>query len=290
MHRRLSELHPWFYRTRVAELRLERRALDRIRRVRFARQAVPDVLPIVLVRHASVLRRKLLDLDPRLQETKIVNLRLAAATIDGLVIRPGEVFSFWERIGPPTARRGFVEGLLLRRGRISVGVGGGLCQLSNLLYWMALHTPLEVVERHHHGFDPFPDSGRVLPFGSGATVFYNYGDLRLANRTSQPFQLSVRVGRTRLHGAIATDRPWPLAYHVEEVGHRFVRESGGQVVRDNELWKRTIDRETGLTVDRALVTRNHSLVAYPVPPSLLAEPIAEHGGASLDGDGRLRAR
>lgn len=290
MHRRLSELHPWLHTARVAELRLERRASDRLRRVRFARRSAPDLLPIVLVRHASMLRRQLLHLDPRLQETKIVNLRLAAAAIDGLVIRPAEVFSFWERIGPPTARRGYVEGLLLRRGRISVGVGGGLCQLSNLLYWMALHTPLEVVERHHHGFDPFPDSGRVLPFGSGATVFYNYGDLRLGNPTGQTFQLSVRVGTTRLHGAIATDRPWPLSYHVDEVGHRFAPGPGGHVFRDNELWRRSIERETGRTVDRRLVTRNHSLVAYPVAPELLEDPISAGGGASLDDDGGVRAR
>ncbi|MFJ8513275.1 VanW family protein [Lysinibacillus xylanilyticus] len=51
--------------------------------------------------------------------------------------------------------------------KVKTGVGGGICQLANLLYWMALHTPLIVTERHHHSFDPFPDSGRTLPFGSG---------------------------------------------------------------------------------------------------------------------------
>lgn len=289
MRRRLSTLHPWLYSTRVAELRLERRVADRLRRVRFARHIAPTPLPVVLVHHSSVLRRQLLDLDPRLQESKIVNLRLAVASIDGLVIGSGETFSFWERIGPPTAARGFVEGLILRRGRIEAGVGGGLCQLSNLLYWMALHTPLEIAERHHHGFDPFPDSGRVLPFGSGATVFYNYGDLRLTNPTSQPMQLAVRVGEKDLVGAIATDRPWPLAYHVEEVGHRFARAPTGAVFRDNELWRRSVDRHTGRTLDRQLVTRNHSLVTYAVAEDQL-DARAPDDGASLRRDGRLRAR
>ena len=111
MRRRLSTLHPWLYSTRVAELRLERRVADRLRRVRFARHIAPTPLPVVLVHHSSVLRRQLLDLDPRLQESKIVNLRLAVASIDGLVIGPGETFSFWERIGQPTAARGAVPGL-----------------------------------------------------------------------------------------------------------------------------------------------------------------------------------
>jgi len=280
-------LHPWLYAARAGELRLERRLSDGIRRVPFAGSVSEDPLAVTLIRHASVLRRRLHDLDPRLQETKIVNLRLAAATIDGLVIRPGEMFSFWNRVGPPTAARRFVDGLILRGGRITVGIGGGLCQLSNLLYWMALHTPLVVAEQHHHGFDPFPDSRRVLPFGSGATIFYNYGDLRFANPTDQPIRVGVSVGRTRLHGCITTDRPWPLAYHVEEHGHRFVRGPDGLVFRDNELWRRVVDRRTGETVERTLITRNHALVAYPVPEALLGA--GEEAGVGSGASGALGA-
>lgn len=289
MRRPISQLHPWLYAARSAELRLERRVSDRIRRVPFARTVAEEQLPIALVRHASVLRRRLLDLDPRLQETKIVNLTLAAATVDGLLIKPGETFSFWDRVGPPTAARGFVEGLILKGGTITAGVGGGLCQLSNLLYWMALHTPLEVVEQHHHGFDPFPDSGRVLPFGSGATIFWSYGDLRLANPTDQPIQLRACVGGTRLHGSIRTDRAWPLSYHVEEVGHRFLREADGIIYRENELWRRIVDRHSGATINRTLITRNHAIVGYPVPEGLIEVASGAAPGASLADDGGIRA-
>jgi vancomycin resistance protein VanW len=48
---------------------------------------------------------------------------------------------------------------------------------------LALHSPLEIKERHHHSFDPFPDENRVLPFGRGASIFYNYVDLRFINPT-----------------------------------------------------------------------------------------------------------
>jgi vancomycin resistance protein VanW len=265
---RLSTLHPAIYAARVGELRLERKLVDRWRRVPFARRQSPVELPIVLIHHRSILRRRLGGADPRLQETKIVNLRLGAAAIDGLVIEPGEVFSFWQRVGEPTAERGFVEGLVLRSGGVGSAVGGGLCQLSNLLYWMALHTPLEVVERHHHGFDPFPDVGRVLPFGSGATVFFNYGELRLRNPTDQSFRLRTWVTAQHLRGSIATDRPWPLRYHVEERAHAFQRATDGRVFRDNELWRRSVDQATGRTVDLALVTRNHAEVKYALPDGL----------------------
>ena len=62
-----------------------------------------------------------------------------------------------------------MEGMILRNGRVASGVGGGLCQMTNLLYWMTLHTPLTVTERWRHGYDVFPDSNRTQPFGSGAT-------------------------------------------------------------------------------------------------------------------------
>ena len=91
--------------------------------------------------------------------------------------------------------------------------GGGICQLANLLYWMTLHTPLVVTERHHHSFDPFPDSGRTLPFGSGASVYYNYVDLRMYNPTSHSFQIKVWLTDKHLKGAIFSNEEMP-PYHL----------------------------------------------------------------------------
>lgn len=152
--------------------------------------------------HKSVLIRKLGSADMRLQYNKVRNLKLAAARVDGIVIQPGETFSLWRLIGEPTKRKGYVEGMLLSNGEVKAGIGGGLCQLANLLYWMTLHTPLIVTERFHHSVDIFPDSGRVLPFGTGATIFYNYIDLQFYNPTDQPFQFSVWLGTS-----VATDVP-----------------------------------------------------------------------------------
>jgi len=114
----------------------------------------------------------------------VQNLKAAVPLLTGLLVRPGETFSFCKTIGQPTRARGFTDGMELSHGVARAGVGGGLCQLSNLLHWLVLHSPLTVVERHHHSFDPFPDDGRVLPFGSGATVFFNYRDFRFRNDCS----------------------------------------------------------------------------------------------------------
>lgn len=153
--------------------------------------------------------------------------------------------------------------MLLSQGKVITGVGGGICQLANLLYWMALHTPLEIVERHHHSFDPFPDSGRVLPFGSGASVFYNYVDLRFYNPTDQSFQIRVWLTDNHLKGAIYSDKEWKYSYHIEEREHRLLQ-LNGKNYHQNEIWRKTVDKRTGNYIHEELLIKNFSEVKYEI--------------------------
>ena len=216
----------------------------------------------VLIEHQSVLLRPLRNVDMHLQHNKIVNLRLAAAHIDGLLLHPGETFSFWHRVGAPTARKGYLEGLVLQNGRIGTGTGGGLCQMGNLLYWMALHTPLTVVERWRHSYDVFPDVNRALPFGSGATLAYNYIDLQLRNDTPQPYQLCVGLTDTHLTGAIRSTAPWPERFEVFEQSHEIRHEPWGGYSRHNVIARRVLDAAGGGLLREEIVTENHALMMY----------------------------
>lgn len=259
---------PGIYRLRVAQLRVQRRLHDAISGRKFAKTRVRQIYMHTGKKHQSLLRRKLGTSDPQLQENKITNLRLSIEAMDGILIRPGETFSFWRLIGRTTARKGYLEGLQLSKGEVKTGVGGGLCQLANLLYWMALHSPLEVVERHHDSFDPFPDEQRVLPFGSGASVFFNYIDLRFYNPTDVTFQFKLWLTDTHLKGSLHSDREWKLAYHIEEKNHRFLRQ-GGLNFRENEIWRRSIDKSTGNVLKEEQLIRNFSEVKYELPQHLI---------------------
>jgi len=115
-------------------------------------------------------------------------------------------------------------------------------------------------------------------------VFYNYVDLRLRNPTSLTFQLALRVTDEHLHGELRADRRWPCSFHVEERDHRFVRGDDGRIFRENELWRRTVDRRTGETVSFELITRNHAEVGYGVDPALI-----EDGSVDSDRDSARRA-
>ncbi|CAN1211140.1 Vancomycin B-type resistance protein VanW, putative [Tumidithrix helvetica PCC 7403] len=221
-----------------------------------------EKLPVRVFAHQSLLIRQLKDVEMYLQYNKVENLRLAIARIDRVVIKPGEVFSFWYLIGNPTQRRGFKLGMTLNNGKVKPGYGGGLCQLSNLIYWMALHSPLSIKERWRHSYDVFPDVNRSLPFGSGATVAYNYIDLQIANHTGNDYQLCFWLTEQNLCGEIRSNVETLYEYEVFESGHIITGPLDGRYMRHNELFRTVKNRVTGELLKEEFVTENNALMMY----------------------------
>lgn len=257
--KRRSNLRLWAGRRYYAMLRY---GLWFTMRKQFAVTRQIQPLPYTHASHKTILLRQLKDVDMLYQHNKIINLKIAAPCISGVLIRPGETFSLWRLVGNPCARRGYVPGMVLHNGSFDFGVGGGLCQLSNLLYWLALHTELAVVERYRHSFDVFPDSNRTQPFGSGATCVYPHRDLMLHNATSYTYQLDVKVGATYLEGAILCDAPVRYTYEVIEKNHLMRGELWGGYTRHNELYRKKYDAETGAFSGEEYITENHALMTY----------------------------
>lgn len=220
-----------------------------------------DELPIRVKQHKSLLLRELGDSEMWLQHNKVTNLRLAAAEVDGILIRPGETFSFNKVVGNCTRRRGFVQGMRLSNGEARPGVGGGICQLANLLHWMFLHSALTVTERSEHSFDPFPDNGRVLPWGVGCSIVWNYVDLQVRNDTDATFRISVGVGERYLEGELRADTDQAHSYKVFARGEQFLH-TRGRHFRRNEIWRTVVDRRTGNRVGEELLKQNCALVTY----------------------------
>lgn len=229
--------------------------------IRFAKAIEDTDFEYVYFRHSTPLIRNLKDVDMYLQYNKIHNLKIATAKINNIVIWPGETFSYWRLIGKPTKKKGYKAGMVLQCGTFSSGIGGGLCQLSNLLYWMTLHTPLTVVERYRHSYDVFPDSNRVLPFGSGATCVYNYRDLMIKNETKQPFQIKVWLTNTELCGCIRSTVKPIESYQIYEKEHVIKQELFGKYSRNNTLYRKIFDRH-GIQIGDEFITENHALMMY----------------------------
>ena len=264
MKRRLfCEIHPAFYKISVEKEILRRKLRDSRQRIRFAEEhRISDPLPCIVKGHTSPLVRKLHGVDIRLQENKAENIRIASEKVTGLLIRPGESFSFWHTVGRPLAKNGYLDGLVIAGGqRFESGVGGGLCQMANLIHWLVLNSPMTVTELHHHSDALFPDERRRVPFGTGTSIFYNYIDYRFRNDTDQTVQLLLWIENGELCGELRSERLFPYRYKLVEENHHFRKEKD-DYYRISQVYRLVIDRSSGTTAAKELILDNHSRVMY----------------------------
>ena len=196
----------------------------------------------MIAEHETPLRRSSVVKDERLQQGKETNVKVAAGRLNGIIIPPGGTFSYHRSVGLPSRTKGFVEGLELRSGIEASGIGGGCCSVSNLLFLLAIKSGLTIVERHRHGLDLFPDHGRSVPFGCGATIFYPYADLKLKNPHDFPVRISLEVNETHLVGQIQSDTDPGWRVELVERDHRFQKD-GDIWTRENRICRefRTVD-------------------------------------------------
>ncbi|MGF7046908.1 vancomycin resistance protein VanW [Paenibacillus sp. DS2015] len=228
---------------------------------RYAKTISNHLLDHTISSHATPLLRELKNVDMWMQHNKVNNLRIALKQLNGIVIQPGEIFSYWRLIGNPTKRKGYQEGMVLFYGDFKSGVGGGLCQCSNLIYWITLHTALTITERHRHSYDVFPDANRTQPFGSGATCAYNYLDLQIRNDTAVPYQLHLMMEDNQLVGEWRARESERYTYEVYERDHRMILELWGGYTRHNIIHRRKLNAAQECVEDQ-FITENHAIMMY----------------------------
>lgn len=263
MKRKLfCEISPLTYKISMEKCILTRNIKDLFSNENFASEKSEEKLPVVIYKHNSLIRRKLGNVNMELQENKAKNLSLAAPKISGIIIRPGETFSFWHLVKRCLEKDGYREGLTIAKGAPSSGIGGGMCQLSNLIHWMILHTDMEITEHHHHDqIDLFPDFKRVIPFGTGTSIMYNYLDYRFKNTTNLTYQLIVYVTDEYLCGELRADNRQDYKYHIQAENVFFSKEDDG-VYRNGKVYREKNDCQTGKCIKKELIRVNHAKVCY----------------------------
>lgn len=133
------------------------------------------------------------------------NVARAAAALNGLLIRPGEVFSYNRTIGPVDAASGWQPAWVISGGRLVPGVGGGVCQTATTLYGAALRAGLEVLERHPHDLPV-----RYIEPSQDAAVAPGAQDLKLRNPGPGAIWIQAQAGEGEvvisLYGSLRPDR------------------------------------------------------------------------------------
>jgi len=139
---------------------------------------------------------------------RVNNIEISAEAINGLILLPGEEFSFNEVVGARHSSRGYKMGGAIVGGEMVTVIGGGICQTASTLYSAIRDTELLVTERHPHS-RPIP----YLPRGRDATVFWKRLDFRFVNNTDFPlrldFELDGRNLTAMVYGTIIDDFPTP---------------------------------------------------------------------------------
>ena len=262
MSRKLfCEISPLTYKISVKKETALRNLKDLLSSEKFAREHTEKELPNIVKSHSSVLVRKLNGVDIKLQENKVTNIELACKKVNGIIIHPGETFSYWKTVGKATEKEGYKEGLVISRGRLISGYGGGLCQMANMIHWLVLNSPLTVTELHHHSDALFPDERRTVPFGTGTSVYYNNVDYRFKNTTDCDVQILVWVDDGYLCGELRSEKVYPCRYRLVEEDHHFAKE-GDKYYRISKVYRIVTDRQTNEQVAKELILDNHSEVMY----------------------------
>ena len=235
---------------------------DFIKGKKFAKKINKENFEYIWKGDSKILLRKLHGVDMQLQKNKVVNLQIASKKLDGIIVNPGEEFSFWNLVGHATKSKGYLEGLVISNSNLKKGIGGGLCQMANMIHWLVLHTPLTVTELHHHSDALFPDANRRVPFGTGTSISYKALDYRFKNTTEYPVQLRIWLDDTFLYGEIRSTVPLKEKYKIIEEDNHYAKDEDGVFYRNSKVYRITINKETNEEIKKELILDNHSKVMY----------------------------
>lgn len=260
-NKNFCDINPLFFAISTQKGIIQRNIKDFISNTKFAKTKRKEKLDNIISSYSSNLIKKGKGVDPVLQENKAVNIRLTSSQINEIIIKPGEVFSFWRTIGKVNKRTGYKEGRVIKDNKLIPGTGGGLCNLANTINNLILNSPLEIVEFHKHSDALAPDNGKRIPLANGTSVSYNYIDYRFKNNTDQNIQLLLWCDDEKLYGELRSEKEFPWKYQLIEENHHFEKE-GDKYYRVSQIYRDTIEKETGNIIKKELIWDNHSMVMF----------------------------
>lgn len=270
--RLFCEINPTFYAISKNKEILKRHIKNILKPINPPKTFNNEPLQNLISSHSNNLIKHGPGIDPTHQYNKADNIALASSKICGIVIRPGEEFSFWKTVGKVNKKTGYKEGRVIKENKLTSGVGGGLCNLANTIHLLILHSPLTVTEFHKHSDALAPDEGKRIPFSSGTSVRYNYIDYRFKNNTQQNFQLNLWCADEKLYGELRSDSEIPFSYKLIEEDHHFKKE-GEKFYRYSKIYREITDIASK-EVKMELILNNRSEVMFDyslIPNELIRE-------------------
>lgn len=271
--KRITQRFPWLLPLRTRQRKFCFYQGMRLDQNHYAKTRREDPLPVELYTSSCPMVNPDTGFDLIYQENKVHNLKLAAAPINGLLIRPGETFSFWMSARHADREIPYREGLTEIDGKLTTTKGGGLCMITNLLFWVFLHSPLTIVERHGHPRKDFPEPPSDAPLGVDATVAEGWLDLKVRNDTGRTFQIGISFDETHITGTLRMERDEGICYRVYNGPVTYAKENG-EIIESVDIIRERISRETGQVLTQKIMYCNQCEIGYPLPEGT---PVIEKG-------------
>ena len=262
--KRMTQIFPFLLPVRVMQQKMLFYAGMRFDGCRYAKTIDNNQLPNKLFETDCALYNTNTGFDMMYQENKVFNLKLAAETLNGLLIKPGETFSFWQVVRQADKQIPYKEGLIMKNGKLTTTYGGGMCQMSNLLFWMFLHTPLTVTERIGHVVKEFPEQNSDLIKGVDATISEGWIDLKARNDTCSTYQISVTFNDESIFGAVSVDKRPQVLYRIVNGKVTYSREHR-RVYELVPVERVETDAKTGVVIEQKLLYTNKCEICYALP-------------------------
>ena len=260
-NKNFCDINPFFWTISTYKGILTRDMQDFLSKEKFAKTKQTQKLKNLVYEYNSTLIKKGKGIDPRTQENKAVNIRVASEKISGIIIHPGETFSFWRTVGSISKTKGYKDGRVLKSSKLVTGTGGGLCNLANTINNLVLHSPLQIIEFHKHSDALASDIGHRVPMANGTSVSYNYIDYRFKNNTNQNMQILLWCDDEKLYGELRSEQDFPFRYELIEEDHHFEKKAD-KYYRVSKIYRNTIKKETENILNKELIWDNHSLVMF----------------------------
>lgn len=191
---------------------------------KYASEVGEELLPYEICNSKTMMINSNSGQDIIYQKNKVDNLKIVSHTMNQVLIYPGETFSFCKLAYQSKKYGTYKEGLILVDGKLVHAKGGGICHLSNLLYYLFLMSPLTVVERHGHKVKTFPNPDKDSLDGIDATIHSGWLDLKVRNDTSNIYQIVISFDQDYMYGKILTDEEVNKKYSIINSNFKYVKQ------------------------------------------------------------------
>ena len=142
----------------------------------------------------------------------IKNISIASHCVNEYILRPGEIFSYNNVLGNRTREKGYQDGPVYENGKETRGIGGGICFVSSGLYYVALYSNMQIIERSNHMFNP-----GYVPSGLDSAISMGNLDLKFKNTLSNPIKIITKFdGKNLKVQFLGTDEGYSVQIKTRE--------------------------------------------------------------------------